>query len=112
KNIPYQYKEGKAWSDLAVFKPKTTYSKGRPSWLLKNGKKLVKIDLSVVKMDFPVMILAYKKGENIHKAVPVDIIEVANSEDHSSLALKKGNYTIVATNISGNSIQFNQKVAD
>lgn len=112
KNSPYYYKEGKAWSDLAVFKPKTTYSKGRPSWLLKNGKKLVKIDLSVVKMDFPVMILAYKKGENIHKAIPVDIIEVANSEDHSSLALKKGKYTIVVTNIGGNSIKFTKKVLD
>lgn len=110
KNKPYRYEEGAGWSDIAIFQPQITYIKGRPDWLLINDKTLIDIDLSGLKINFPIMIMAFKKGENIHKAVPTDIIEVDNINDHSSLVLKKGTYIIVVSNIKNSALKFEKVV--
>lgn len=109
-NNPYRYEERKGWSDIAVFQPQINYVKGRPDWLLINNRKLVEIDLSDLKINFPVMVMAFKMGENINKAVPTDIIEVENINDNSPLVLKEGTYTIVVTNIKNNALKFEKVV--
>ena len=44
------------------------------------------------------MVLAFKKGEDISLAVPIDITEVESKKDSCNLGLKKGVYEIVVTN--------------
>lgn len=95
---PFQYTRRETWSDIAVFHPNTTYIHNRPDWLFTNGNKKITIDLQPIALDFPVMILAYKKGENIKTAVPVDITEAKTKTSVCLLGLQKGDYEIVITN--------------
>lgn len=97
-NNPLKYERGEAWTDIAVFHPNTTYVDNRPNWLFKNGNENVSISLTDLDIEFPVMVLAYKKGEDINLAVPYDITEVENKTESCNLGLKKGIYQIVVTN--------------
>jgi len=95
---PFRYERDKSWTDIAVLHPNSVYKNGRPSWLFGNNNHYVDIDLSAIEISFPVMVLAYKKGEDINVAIPVDIIEVENKSSRSFLALKKGQYDVVIVN--------------
>ena len=81
----------------------------RPNWLFENGNKNVSISLTDIQIDFPIMVLAFKKGEDINLAVPIDITEVESKKDNCNLGLKKGVYEIVVTN-EKQSFKFEQKV--
>ncbi|PKH69228.1 hypothetical protein CXF59_00080 [Flavobacterium sp. ALD4] len=109
KNNPFKYEREEAWTDIAVFHPNTDYIDNRPNWLFENGNKNVFIALGDIQLEFPVMVLAYKKGEDINVAVPIDIIEVVNKTENCNLGLKKGVYEIVVTN-GKESFKFEQKV--
>ncbi len=98
ENNPIKYERGEAWTDIAIFHPKTDYIDGRPNWLFENGNENVSIALADIQIEFPVMVLAYKKGENVNLAVPVDITEVQNRSENCHFGLKKGLYDIVVTN--------------
>lgn len=95
---PYTYTRRETWSDIAVFHPTTTYEDNRPNWLFTNGNQKVTIDLKAVEIGFPVMILAYKKGEDIKTSIPIDIAEAETKTSVCALGLKKGDYEIVVTN--------------
>ncbi|SMG52458.1 hypothetical protein SAMN05661096_03930 [Marivirga sericea] len=95
---PLRYERGEAWTDVAILHPNTQYLDGRPDWLFENGNKNVSVDLNDIPIEFPVMVLAYKKGEDINAAVPIDIVEVEKSTEKCHLALKRGDYEIVVTN--------------
>ena len=98
ENQPLQYTRGEAWTDIAVFHPQTKYINNRPHWLFEHGNNNVPITLSDINIEFPIMVLAYKKGEDISVAVPKDLTEIQNKTDTCHLALKNGNYDIVITN--------------
>jgi hypothetical protein len=106
---PHRYERGEAWTDLAVFHPSTQYVEDRPNWLYAHGNQQVSIPLTEVEMAFPVMVLAYKKGEAIKEAVPVDITEVNDKNQTASLGLKKGVYTIIISN-KKKAVKFDYKV--
>ena len=108
-NNPLKYERGEAYTDIAVFHPNTIYIDNRPNWLFKNDNKNVSILLDDIQIEFPVMVLAFKKGENIKLAVPVDITEVKNKTENCNLGLKKGNYNIIVTN-GEESVKFEQNV--
>ena len=97
-NIPLKYEEGEGWTDIAVFHPNTEYINNRPTWLFENDNKKVSINLDDIEIEYPVMVLVYKKGENINSAVPIDITEVETKTENIILGLKKGEYEIVVTN--------------
>jgi len=97
-NNPLKYEREDAWADIAVLHPNTQYIDNRPHWLFENDNKNISIELNDISMDFPVLVLAYKKGEDIDEAVPFDIIELKNKTEKGHLALKKGTYEIVVTN--------------
>ncbi len=97
-NNPLKYERGEAWADIAVLHPNTEYVNDRPNWLFENGNKNISVELSDIPIEFPVMVLAFKKGEDINKAVPIDIMEVENKKENAHLALEKGAYEIVVTN--------------
>ena len=108
-NNPLKYERGEAWTDIAVFHPNTEYIDNRPNWLFENGNKNVSISLKGIQIEFPVMVLAFKKGEDINLAVPNDITELKSLTDNCNLGLKNGNYNIVVTN-GKESIKFEHSV--
>lgn len=108
-NQPFKHIRRKAWSDLAVFHPKTTYIADRPNWIFAHGNQRVTIDLKMIDIEFPVMILAYKKGEDLKASVPIDITEIKTKTSICALGLKKGNYEIVVTN-GKQSVKFDEVV--
>ncbi len=88
--------------DMVVFFPKTKYINGRPDWLMYNkSNKYYFVKLEQYKINYPVMISAFHKEENPSIAVPVDIIEMKNSEDKIALVLDKGNYLLQIRDNSG-----------
>ncbi|MTI39415.1 hypothetical protein [Fulvivirga lutimaris] len=97
-NAPLKYTRGEGWTDLMVLHPTSEYIDNRPVWLFENGNKNVSIQLNDIEIEYPVMILAYKQGEDINDAVPVDIIERTNKTDDNKMALKEGAYNILVTN--------------
>ena len=109
KYNPFKYERKDAWTDIAVFHPSTNFVDNRPNWLFENGNKKVSITLNDIQLEFPVMVLAYMKGEDINLAVPIDIIEVLNKKENCNLGLKKGVYEIVVTN-GKESFKFEHKV--
>ncbi|NAS29564.1 hypothetical protein GTQ40_01135 [Flavobacteriaceae bacterium R38] len=109
KNKPFSYKRGEAWADIAVFHPNTQYVNKRPNWLFENENKNVEIILNDIDITFPVMILAYKEGEDVNQAIPFDITEISNKSENGYLGLKQGKYKIIVTDGKG-SYKFNKKV--
>lgn len=107
---PYPYKRGEASTDLIVVHPETTYRHERPSWLFKGANKKVKIHLNSLNLSFPVMVLAFKQGEDIQQAIPLDIIEISDKKQVGFLALRKGAYHIVVANQANEARKFNLKV--
>ena len=95
-----------AFTDIAIIHPPTKYLNARPSWLFQNGTENVEMDISFLDIDFPAMILAYKKGENIEQAIPTDILEVNDNTTSINLALKPGNYTMVVVNTESDARKF------
>jgi hypothetical protein len=109
-NEPYKYERGESWTDVAVFHPNTEYINNRPKWLFENGNKNVPIELKEIDIPFPVMIFAFKKGENINNAIPIDIYEIENKSIVPRLALRKGKYEIVVVNKENNARKFEMEV--
>ena len=109
-NEPYKYERGESWTDIAVFHPNTEYINNRPKWLFENGNKKVQIELKEIDIPFPVMLLAFKKGENINNAVPIDIYEIENKSITPYLALPIGKYKIVVVNKEHNAREFEIEV--
>ncbi|MBC7000864.1 hypothetical protein [Cytophaga sp. FL35] len=97
-NNPMRYERKDSWTDIAVLHPNTNYSNGRPDWLFLSDVKEVPITLEDMEIAPPIMVLAYKKNEDINKAIPVDIVEIKDIKDKINLALKKGTYQIVIIN--------------
>lgn len=97
-NAPFKYTRGEGWTDLTVLHPTSEFIDNRPAWLFTNGNKKVSVQLEEIEIEYPVMILAYKQGENINDAVPVDIIERADKTDDNNMALREGAYNIIVTN--------------
>lgn len=108
-NMPMKYERGEAYADMAILHPNTNYVDGRPSWIFKDAFKKVSISLADVKIDFPVLVFAFKQGEDINLAVPIDIAEINTSSETCHLGLKKGTYDVVVTN-GKESLKFERKV--
>jgi hypothetical protein len=108
-NNPLKYERREAWTDIAVLHPITEYKNDRPNWLFKNGNKNVSINLDDIEIAFPVMILAYKSGEDLSTAIPIDITEIENRNKVCNLGLRKGLYNIVVTN-GKESVKFEKSV--
>ncbi|WP_424000867.1 hypothetical protein [Maribacter sp. IgM3_T14_3] len=103
---PMEYVRGESWSDIAILHPNTVFENGRPNWLIKNGNKMIKLNLKNIEMDYPIMVLAYKKGEDIKTAIPMDILEVENKTEFINLVLRQGEYEIVVRNSNGRAQKF------
>jgi len=55
-----------------------------------------------ITITYPTLVFAYNEGENIERAIPVDIIELKDKNDSKKLILYKNTrYKIVIKNIAG-----------
>ena len=108
KPIPQQWKKGHI--DLVVVHPPTTYENNRPVWLFQGENQKVTLKLNDLALAFPVMLLAYCQGEDVQKAVPMDIVEVAQKDQTVCLALRKGGYQIVVVNAQSQARKFSLRV--
>ncbi|WP_157676746.1 hypothetical protein [Chryseobacterium sp. T16E-39] len=82
------------FTDIKIVHPITTSIKGRPSWMLSEGRKLYEVPKSKIK-SYPSLIFAYRKGESDNKGVPADMIELQTEKDSGYLILDKGSYDII-----------------
>jgi hypothetical protein len=80
--------------DVRMAHPRTNLVRGRPDWLLANGAKFIDVPQHKVG-GFPCLIQAYKIGENIDEAVPVDVFEISGPDDFKPLALRPGKYMVL-----------------
>ena len=82
--------------DIQVFHPHTKYIRERPDWLKWWGNKIpVRVNLDKYQMDYPCIIMAYNKEEDIDTAVPVDVIEKKDNDNKVVLMLEAGDYNMV-----------------
>lgn len=81
--------------DCKIIHPETYYINGRPNWLFSKGKrKAYYIEKSKI-AQYPLLVLAYRKGEFDNNGVPADVIEVIENENIPPLILDKGEYEII-----------------
>lgn len=81
--------------DISVIHPETEYLNNRPNWLfsVRNRKEIQIAKLAIT--EFPVLVFAYRKNEFQNSGVPVDLIELNDSNNFSSLILDKGIFEII-----------------
>ena len=92
--------------DMVVFFPRTKYINGRPNWLVFDKRReyyFVKTGRN--KMVYPIMILAFPKGEDTSVAVPADIVEIEKPKDKVALVLLPGQYILEIKDIEGKIIR-------
>ena len=88
---------------LSNIHPETHYVNNRPNWLLsERSRKEYYLDKSKI-VQYPLLVLTYRKGEFENNGIPTDIIEVSESENIPSLILNKGDYVII---IKGQRLQY------
>lgn len=80
--------------DIQVFHPRSKYINERPDWLYQLDRIPFYIDAKKHKIQYPLIVKAYCKGEDISKAVPFDVIQLNDKKEKKPLLLKKGFYTI------------------
>jgi hypothetical protein len=97
ENKPLGHERKDAWTDIAVLHPETSYMDHRPSWLFSNDNEKVLVEIPKINLELPIMLMAFKKGEDINKAVPVDIVEMIDKNQKYSLALPVGSYELIYT---------------
>lgn len=96
--VPYEREHKQAFQthDIQVFHPRNIFPNNRPQYLSKTGvRRPYQLNIDKYKMSYPCLILAYKKGENVNKAIPIDVIELSDNQDVTPLILPNGDYEIV-----------------
>ena len=93
---PLPYIRDKDKMDLVVFHPITQIDNLRPNWKFKKRKQ-IQLDISNLEIEYPIMVFAFNKNDDINDATPIDILEL-NKNTNPKLALVKGDYQIVITN--------------
>jgi len=81
--------------DCKIIYPETHCINGRPNWLFSEGnRKVYYIEKSKI-VQYPLLVLAYRKGEFDNNGVPTDVIEIIGNENIPPLILGKGDYEII-----------------
>ena len=89
--------------DMHIFHPRANYKFNRPDWIY-NKEEIEFVFVKkrhLRKVSFPCLVKAFLFSENIESAIPVDVIQLNNMEDKTSLLLPKGKYKIVMISESG-----------
>lgn len=91
--------------DASVYFPSTTYVHGRPTWLLLGGgRHYYQLQLpkkQPLTVAFPCLVRAYKAGEDLAQAIPVDVIELQSAREDRALVLGSGPHVLVLEDAQG-----------
>ena len=98
-NQSFKHEKQANWFDILVFHPKTIIEDGRPNWIFRNEKQKIQIRPDIYEIEFPVLVFAFKEGEDVSRAVPFDLVYSADKQKVINLALEKGAYTIIIQNL-------------
>ena len=82
-------------TDGRILHPVTKELNGRPDWLRMHGKRKDFLFPAGEIPTYPVLLLAYRKGESENEGVPADVIERFDAKDEKPLVLAPGLYTLV-----------------
>ena len=93
KSFPHP--ENPNYVDFVVLNSRTKYIDGRPHWIFDETYKKVEIKLRYLDIEGPFIAAAYREGEDIERAVPVDVYEPQLPAKKLTLSLKPGKYSIV-----------------
>ena len=96
--VPYEREQKQAVQthDIHVFHPRNTFPNNRPNYLSKTGvRRLSQLNIDKFNMSYPCLVMAYKKGEDVNKAIPIDVIELSDNHDVTPMILPNGDYEIV-----------------
>jgi outer membrane protein OmpA-like peptidoglycan-associated protein len=91
-NFPEEYVK---FYDIQVFHPRTNWSRPRPTWMTMNGYRVPFKVKKSLKITFPCLIMAFKIGEDIKTAVPMDVIECTDTATDYFLMLPRGKYLLI-----------------
>ena len=81
--------------DCVIIHPETHYVNNRPNWLLREGSRKEYLIESSKIVQYPLLVLAYRKNELENNGVPTDIIEILDNDNTPPLILDKGDYEII-----------------
>ncbi len=96
--IPLEFRsDGKAIPvhDIHIYHPKNSFPNNRPAYLQNGNRKPYDLNIDKFNMSYPCLVFAYKKGEDVNKAIPLDVIERSDNQDDTPLILASGTYEIV-----------------
>ena len=71
-----------------------------------NGRGYYLVPSKKVHIHYPLLAVAYVKGDDYSKTIPVDIVELKSEQDVKALVLKKGQYKIFLRNDQGEESSF------
>ena len=96
-----EYKNG-AWFDIAIFHPRSK-KYNRPSWMIYGNRNELSFSFEKAEIECPCLVFAYKKGEKIGYAIPIDIQETLDKK--VNLVLDKSDFEIVIWNQNGKALK-------
>ncbi|MCU0435476.1 MAG: hypothetical protein MUC87_18605 [Bacteroidia bacterium] len=85
-------------TDISVIHPLTVYEHERPHWMAEGRVMYNVSQKKLTQYSYPLLIMAYRKGELEKGGIPADIIEQNAKESSKRLFLKKGQYSLVVKN--------------
>jgi hypothetical protein len=85
-------------TDCRIIHPLTIFEDNTPNWLAMNGKRIKYTLPSSKILEYPLLVLAYRKNEFEQNGIPAAIIEILEPKDKAILFLEKGKYTIILKN--------------
>lgn len=88
--------------DASVYFPPTTTRHGRPTWLLLgHDRQYFPLKAQPITVAFPCLVRAYRAGEDLTQAIPVDVIELQSAQEDRALVLAKGRFTLLLQDAQG-----------
>lgn len=88
-------------TDISIIQPVTNFKKSDSSWINDNVQVEVKIPTDKT-INYPVLLLIYRKGEPEMNGVPTKVIELENNQ--KKIFVKKGNYDYLIIDSKNNTI--------
>ena len=90
-------------TDISIIQPITNFEKIDSSWL--NDNVQIEVEIPTEKtINYPALLLIYRKGELEMNGIPTKIIELANNQ--KKIFVKKGNYEYLIIDSKNNKIHY------
>lgn len=73
-----------------------------PTWLLLgHDRQYFSLKTQPITVAFPCVVRAYRAGEDLTQAIPVDVMELQSAQEDRALVLAKGRFTLLLQDAQG-----------